>query len=81
MLPTEYTRIFCSVFYEVFSVTRLHSDDDRVTGKFDKQTKTNIHAFSAIRTHGLSFQAIKAYTSEARRPQRVLWTLCVSQKQ
>jgi hypothetical protein len=32
----------------------------------DKQTRTIIHAFSGIRTHGLSIQAIKAYAQAAR---------------
>jgi hypothetical protein len=30
----------------------------------DEQTRANIHALSGIRTHGLSVQAINAYTSD-----------------
>jgi hypothetical protein len=30
----------------------------------DEQTRTNIHALSGIRTHGLSVKAIKAYASD-----------------
>jgi hypothetical protein len=30
----------------------------------DEQTRTNIHALSGIQTHGLSFQAIKAYDTD-----------------
>jgi hypothetical protein len=45
---------FVSLYYDAFSVTRLHSVDDR----------TNIHALSGIRTHGLSVQVIKAYAKD-----------------
>jgi hypothetical protein len=38
----------------------VNDDDD----DDDDQTKTNIHALSGIRTHGLSVQAIKAYSSD-----------------
>jgi hypothetical protein len=30
----------------------------------DERTRTNIHALSGIRTHGLSVKAIKAYASD-----------------
>jgi hypothetical protein len=45
--------IFCSLFYDAFSVTRLYSADDRVTSEWW------IDALSGIRTHGLSVQTIK----------------------
>jgi hypothetical protein len=34
----------------------MNGDDDE-----EEQTRTNIHALSGIRTHGLSVQTIKAY--------------------
>jgi hypothetical protein len=37
---------------------KVTDDDD------DEHARTNIHALSAIRTHGLSVQAIKAYVSD-----------------
>jgi hypothetical protein len=38
---------------------------ERRSGAFrHKNTLANIHSFSGIQTHGLSVQAIKAYTSE-----------------
>jgi len=37
----------------------------------DKYTRTNIHALSGVRTHGLSVQAIKAYASDLK-PMLVL---------
>jgi hypothetical protein len=37
---------------------QMNDDDDYY------QTRTNIHALSGIWTHGISVQAIKAYTSD-----------------
>jgi hypothetical protein len=51
-----------SLFYDAFSVTRLHSVDDRVND--DELTKTNVHALSGIHAHDLSDQASKAYASD-----------------
>jgi hypothetical protein len=42
----------------------MYSVDDRMTTDDDEQMRTNIHALSGVRTHGLCFQAIKAYASD-----------------
>jgi hypothetical protein len=57
----KYVRIFCSLFDDTFSVTRLHSVDDRVTSEWWWWIDEDIHALSRIQTRGLSVQAIKVY--------------------
>jgi hypothetical protein len=39
------------------------NDDNDDDG--DDQTRTNIHALSGIRSHGLSIQAMKTYASDS----------------
>jgi hypothetical protein len=57
----KYVRIFCSLFDDTFSVTRLHSVDDRVTSEWWWWIDEDIHALSRIQARGLSVQGIKVY--------------------
>jgi hypothetical protein len=69
--------IFCSTFYEVFSVTRQYSDDvGWKVNDDDEQTRTNIHALSGIRTHGLSVQVIQGLRLRPREHWD-RWRCCV----
>jgi hypothetical protein len=55
--------MFANLFYDAFSVTKLYSVDDKSQVNDDEQTRTNIHAWGGIWTHGLS-DAITVYASD-----------------